>query len=175
VSYEEYAAARLAGLLRYAHMLTGDPHLAGDIVQETMIQVQLKWRLVNRAESPDQYVRRMLTRAYLNWRRTSWLRRTVLSAEPVEPPPAPDHVEASAERDRMWALLGTLPRRQRAAVVLRYYEDLRDEEIAEVLGCAVGTVRAHISRAMATLRATLTPAPAAPSPTVPTHAGGGRE
>src|SRR5262245_20379447 len=99
-------------------MLTGDPHTAADIVQETMIRVQLKWRHVTRADSADRYVRRMLTNAFIDWQRGSWLRRVVLRAEPGEPPPVPDHAEHSAERDRMWALLATLPRRQRAAVVL---------------------------------------------------------
>jgi RNA polymerase sigma-70 factor (sigma-E family) len=144
-------------------MLTGDPHTAADVVQETMIRVHLKWRQVNRAEAPERYVRRMLTNVYLDWRRGSWLRRVTLRAVPQEPPPVPDPAEHSAERDHVWALLAELPRRQRAALVLRYYEGLADQDIADVLGCAVGTVRAHISRALATLRAT------APAPT-----GGGK-
>ncbi|HKT00709.1 MAG TPA: SigE family RNA polymerase sigma factor [Rugosimonospora sp.] len=155
MTYEEYASTRLQALLRYVLMLTGDPHTAADIVQDTMIRVQLKWRHVARADVPDRYVKRMLTNAFIDWRRGSWLRRVVLRADPGEPPPAPDHAEYSAERDRIWALLATLPRRQRAAVVLRFYEGLTDSEIADVMECAVGTVRAHISRALATLRAQL--------------------
>jgi len=161
VTYEEYASARLQALLRYVLMLTGDPHTAADIVQDTMIRVQLKWRLVARADAPDRYVKRMLTNAFLDHQRGSWLRRVVLRADPGEPPPAPDHAEHAAERDRIWALLATLPRRQRAAIVLRFYEGLSDTEIADVLDCAVGTVRAHISRALATLRTQLVPASAA--------------
>jgi RNA polymerase sigma-70 factor (sigma-E family) len=163
VTYEEYASVRLQALLRYVLMLTGDPHTAADIVQETMIRVQLNWRRVASADAPDRYVKRMLTNAYIDWRRGSWLRRVVLHAEPHEPPPAPDHAERSAERDQVWSLLATLPRRQRAAVVLRFYEGLTDSEIADVLGCAIGTVRAHISRALAALRTEL----------VPAHASGG--
>ena len=158
MTYEEYTSERLQALLRYVLMLTGDPHTAADIVQDTMILVQCKWRLVARADSPDRYVKRMLTNAFLDWRRGTWVRRVVLRAELDEPAPAPDHAEESAERDRVWTLLATLPRRQRAAVVLRYYEGLADAEIADVMGCAVGTVRGYISRALATLRNELVPA-----------------
>ena len=153
MTYEEFVNCRLPALLRYALMLTGDPHTAADVVQETMIRVHLKWRHVRRADSPERYVRRMLTNAYCDWQRGSWLRRVTLKAAPHEPPPVPDHADHSAERDHVWTLLAGLPRRQRAALVLRYYEGLADQEIADVLGCAVGTVRAHISRALATLRA----------------------
>lgn len=139
MTYEEFASARLPALLRYALMLTGDPHTAADIVQETMIKAQLKWRRVVAADLPERYVRRMLTNAYLDWRRGPWLRRVTLRAEPEEPPPAADHAERSAQRDEMWALLETLPRRQRAVLVLRYYEGMSDMEIADVLGCAIGT------------------------------------
>jgi RNA polymerase sigma factor (sigma-70 family) len=100
----------------------------------------------------------MLTNIYVDWQRGSWLRRVTLRAVPQEPPPAPDHAERTAERDQVWAMLAGLPRRQRAALVLRYYEGLADQEIADVLGCAVGTVRGYISRALATLR-TVAPAP----------------
>jgi len=158
VTYEEFVNSRITALLRYATMLTGDPHAATDVVQETMIRVRLSWSRVAHSGLPDAYVRRMLTNIYLDTRRGSWLRRVTLRAEPVEPPPAPDHAEHTAERDRVWTLLATLPPRQRAAVVLRYYESLSDTEIAEALGCAVGTVRGQISRALATLRSHLAPA-----------------
>ncbi len=158
MTYEEFVNSRLPALLRYALMLSGDPDTAADITQETMIRVQLKWRQVDRAEVPERYVRKILTNVYLDWRRTSWLRRVSLRAAPHEPPPVPDHADHAVERDRVWTLLSGLPRRQRAALVLRYYEGLADQEIADVLGCAVGTVRAHISRALATLRSVVTPA-----------------
>jgi RNA polymerase sigma-70 factor (sigma-E family) len=155
VTYEEFAAARLASLLRYALMLTGDPHTAADLVQETMAKAQVCWRRIAAADQPERYVRRMITNTYVDLRRGSWLRRVVLRAEPAEPPPVRDHAQASADRDELWTLLARLPRQQRAALVLRYYEGLPDAEIAEVLRCAVGTVRAYISRGLATLRAEL--------------------
>ena len=156
VTYEEFADSRLGALLRYALMLTGDPHTAQDLVQETMVRVQLNWRRVDRSDSPDGYVRRILTNQFIDLRRGSWLQRVLLRAEPDEVQAVrADHAAETVERDRMWSLLSRLPRRQRAAVVLRYYEDLPDAEIAEALGCAVGTVRSSISRALATLRAEL--------------------
>jgi RNA polymerase sigma-70 factor (sigma-E family) len=158
VTYDEFVAARLQPLLRYATMLTGDPHLAADLVQEVMVRVQLKWRRVAAVEVPDLYVRRILTNAYLDLRRTSWWRRNTLWARPEDAAPVPvasDHAQRSADRDEVWTLLLTLPERQRAALVLRFYEDLSDAEIAGVLDCAVGTVRSQISRALASLRATV--------------------
>ncbi|MEH0820648.1 MULTISPECIES: SigE family RNA polymerase sigma factor [unclassified Micromonospora] len=154
MTYEEFADSRLTALLRYAVMLTGDPHQAQDLVQDTMVRVQLNWRRVARAESPERYVRRMLTNQYVDWRRGSWMRRVLLRGEPEESAPqATDHAQDAVERDQVWSWLARLPRRQRASLVLRYYEDLPDAEIAEILGCAVGTVRSSISRALATLRA----------------------
>ncbi|MEV4491043.1 SigE family RNA polymerase sigma factor [Micromonospora coxensis] len=154
MTYEEFADSRLTALLRYAVMLTGDPHQAQDLVQETMVRAQLNWRRVARADSPERYVRRMLTNQYVDWRRGSWVRRVLLRDEPEDAVPAAvDHAQDTVERDQVWSWLARLPRRQRASLVLRYYEDLPDAEIAEILGCAVGTVRSSISRALATLRA----------------------
>jgi RNA polymerase sigma-70 factor (sigma-E family) len=161
LTFEEFVEARLQALLRYAVMLTGDPHTAQDLVQETMIRAQLKWRRVAASSTPERYVKRMLTNAYIDMHRGSWLRRVVLRGEPIETVSADnvaEHAASAAERDQMWLWLGRLPRRQRAALVLRYYEGLSDTEIAEVLGCAVGTVRSSISRALATLRVHVTPA-----------------
>jgi RNA polymerase sigma-70 factor (sigma-E family) len=158
VTYEEFVTLRMQALMRYAVMLTGDPHTAADLVQDTMIRVQLKWRRVSEAGSPERYVQRMLTNAYIDLWRGSWLRRVVLRAEPVERPGAPDHAELSADRDQMWAWLAQLPRRQRAVLVLRYYEGLADVEIAEILGCAPATVRGYVSRALMALRAEVVPA-----------------
>jgi RNA polymerase sigma-70 factor (sigma-E family) len=156
VTYEEFADSRLGALLRYAVMLTGDLHTAQDLVQDTMVRVQLNWRRVAGSDSPDGYVRKMLTNQFIDLRRGSWLRRVLLRAEPDPVRAVPfDHADETAERDRVWGMLAKLPRQQRAALVLRYYEDLPDADIAEVLGCAVGTVRSSISRALATLRADL--------------------
>jgi RNA polymerase sigma-70 factor (sigma-E family) len=157
MTYDEFVAARLQPLLRYAVMLTGDPHLAEDLVQDTMVRVQLHWRRVAAADVPETYIRRMLTNAFVDLHRGSWLRRVILRADPDEsvPAPAPGPDDTTADRDEVWVLLATLPRRQRAALVLRFYEALSDAEIAHVLDCPVGTVRSLISRGLARLRTTL--------------------
>jgi RNA polymerase sigma-70 factor (sigma-E family) len=152
VTFEAYLALRLPALLRYALMLTGDPHLAEDVVQETMVRAHVHWRRVQRADLPDRYVKRMVTNTYLGWRRGGWFRRAVPVAD-VPERSVPDQAESSAVRQELWQRLTALPPRQRAAVVLRYYEDLDDTAIADVLGCSVSTVRSQISRALATLRA----------------------
>lgn len=153
MTYEEFVDARLAALARYAVVLTGDTHLAQDLVQETMVRCQLAWRKVARADSPERYVKRMMVNLYLDWRRGSWFRRVFLAGESDEATRVPtDHAERNADRDLIWQALAHLPRQQRAALVLRYYEDLPDAEIAQTLGCAVGTARGYISRALATLR-----------------------
>jgi RNA polymerase sigma-70 factor (sigma-E family) len=134
-------------------MLTGDQHTAQDLVQETMVRVQLNWRRVARAEAPERYVKRMMINQYVDWRRGSWLRRVFLRPDADESIAAPvDHAERAADRDVIWNVLATLPRQQRAALVLRYYEDLPDVEIADMLGCTVGTARGYISKALARLR-----------------------
>jgi RNA polymerase sigma-70 factor (sigma-E family) len=153
VTYDEFVEKRLAALSRYALMLTGDPHMAQDLVQETMVRVHQKWHRVVAANAQDQYVKRMLTNLFFELHRGSWMRRVGLRPDPAEQAAPHDHAQRSADRDAVWQTLATLPRQQRAAVVLRYYEDRPDQEIADILGCSVGAARGYISKALATLRA----------------------
>jgi RNA polymerase sigma-70 factor (sigma-E family) len=152
MTFEEFAAARLGVLLRFAAVLTGDRALAEDVVQEVLIRAHGRWAAIARLDRPEAYVRKMVVNEYLSWRRRSW--RLVPSGSGTDvdarltADPAVDH----AERAAILAELTRLPRRQRAVLVLRYYEALSDAEIAEVLGCAPGTVRGYASRALATLR-----------------------
>lgn len=157
-TFDDYVASRGAALLRLAFMLTGDRHLAEDLTQDVLIRVYGRWSRVSGVEQIDSYVRRALVNAHVSWRR----RRSSGEVPLAEPSDAarPDAVstdgsEAAADRDQAWRLLATLPRRQRAVLVLRYYEDLPDREIADVLGCSAGTVRSQASRALATLRGSL--------------------
>ncbi|MEN3359632.1 MAG: hypothetical protein V7637_3614 [Mycobacteriales bacterium] len=154
MSFEEFVADRLAALLRYAVVLTGNRDLAQDIVQDVMIRAYGRWAQIAAVEHPERYVHRMVTNEYLSWRRRWSTRQVVLTGLPdrIAADPATD----TAERDAAWQRLATLPRYQRAVLVLRYYEGLTDAEIAEVLGCAPGTVRGHASRALAALRVRLT-------------------
>lgn len=157
MTYEEFVAARLPAVLRYATALTGSPPLAEDLVQEVLVRVQAKWRRVSTAERPEAYVRRMVLNEYLGWRRRRSSRDVSTAPEHFEglSGTVADHAEAHGERDRMRRALETLPRRQRAVLVLRFYEGLTDAEIAADLGCSTGTVRSHASRALATLRTAL--------------------
>jgi RNA polymerase sigma-70 factor (sigma-E family) len=153
--FEEYVTARSSRLLRFAYVLCGDRYLAEDLVQNVLAKAHRRWSRIE-AEQPDGYVRAAVVREYLSWRRRLASTEKVV-AEPPEPGGGsmPDFAQRHAVRDELWRLLAGLPRTQRAVLVLRFYEDLDDRRIAEVLGCAPATVRVHASRALGTLRAEL--------------------
>ncbi|MEV0679011.1 SigE family RNA polymerase sigma factor [Actinosynnema sp. NPDC050436] len=153
--FDRFVADRLDRLLGYATALTCDKHLAQDIVQDVLLRAQKRWDRIGALDAPHLYVRRMVTNDYLSWWRRRAARDVVSSHAALDEvaPAVADHAVRHAERDAMRARIAVLPRRQRAAVVLRYYDDSTDEEIAALLGCTVGTVRSHISRALKTLRA----------------------
>src|ERR1700759_4463711 len=157
VTFEQFAVARLPSLLRYAVVLTGDHDLAQDVVQETLARAQVKWRRISEADSPEAYVRRMVLNEYLSWRR-SWTARNIraVGERLVDIDDARggvrDHAQVVVEADALWKRLSTLGRKQRAVLVLRYYEQFEDEAIADLLGCSPATVRSHASRALKTLR-----------------------
>ena len=151
---DEFSREQLPGLVRFAAVLTGDTHLAQDLVQDALMRAHLKWPLVSTAARPDLYLRRMVINGHLTWRRR-WYQRTMRSTADVgdlRGPTAPDPAVGIADRDQLGELLGRLTRPQQAAIVLRFYEDRDDTEIAEAMGCAVGTVRSHISRGLSALR-----------------------
>jgi RNA polymerase sigma-70 factor (sigma-E family) len=151
-SFEDYVTASSARLLRFAYLLCGDRYLAEDLVQDVLSRTHRHWHRV-RAENPDAYLRAALVRAHLSWRRRRMSTEKVLAEPPESGSGSVDFAQQHAVRDEVWALLAGLPRAQRAVLVLRFYEDLDDRRIAEVLGCAPGTVRVHASRALGALRA----------------------
>lgn len=155
--FEEFAAARLPAVLRFAAVLTGDRALAEDVVQEVLIRAHKRWARISSYDRPELYVRKMVVNEYLSWRRRSSRIIPSGSSCDVDDRLAPDHAVQHAERTALVAELGKLPRRQRAVLVLRYYEGLPDRQIAEVLGCTPGTVRGYACRALATLRVELAP------------------
>jgi RNA polymerase sigma-70 factor (sigma-E family) len=164
MTFEEFAATRLPAVLRFAGVLTGDRALAEDVVQDVLIRAYERWRQIGVMDHPESYVRKMVVNEYLSWRRRSWRLVPAGAGADVDRRSIPDHAPGYAERDALLAELGRLPRRQRAVLVLRYYEGLPDAGIAEVLGCAPGTVRGYASRALAALRVEMTrPAPRAPA------------
>lgn len=160
---DDLVRTHLPGLLRYATVLVGDGHTAADLVQEVLLRAHVRWHRIALMERPDLYLRRMVTNEHLSWRRR-WHVRTIHPASDdvlaAHAPPEGDHADALARDDVMWQHLAALPPRQRTVLVLRYYEELADPEIAQVLGTSSATVRSHAARALATLRDTdLTTAP----------------
>jgi RNA polymerase sigma-70 factor (sigma-E family) len=154
MTFEEYVQARGPALVRLARLLIRDPHLAEDLVQEVFGRAYLRWATILRTDDPDVYLRRMLVNANISrWRRRS--SREAVGAVPAEVPDRVDVGADVAERDVLWRLIVELPAKQRATIVLRYYEDLDDARIGEILGCSPSTVRTNAMRAMTTLRARL--------------------
>jgi RNA polymerase sigma-70 factor (sigma-E family) len=158
--FEEFAATRMPGVLRFAGVLTGDRATAEDLAQEVLIRAYSRWDRIGCLDRPEFYVRKMMLNEFLSWRRRS-SRQIPATGTALEPATiTPDHAQEYTEREALLAEVGKLPRRQRAVLVLRYYEGLSDTEIAEVLGCTPGTVRGYASRALAALRVQITqPAP----------------
>ena len=155
--FDDWVAQRGAALLRFAYLLTRDHARAEEAVQDALMAAYSRWARICRDHDPEAYVRRSIVNADISrWRR--FLRRETPTAEPAEPSSGPDHAVAQAEHDAVWTLCATLPTKQRAAVVLRYYEDLPDAEIAAILDCSPATIRSQIHRALVTLRTTLTTA-----------------
>ena len=145
--FGEFVLARRPALLRFALALSGNPADAEDLVQTALTRTALRWRSVQR-EAADAYVRKAIVRLHINrWR--SPLSRERIGAAPPDQPVAP---EDSETRQVVWGALAQLPPKQRAVLVLRYYEDLSEAEIAAVLGCSPGTVKSQAFKAMARLR-----------------------
>ena len=152
VDFETFVRARLPSLLRFGRALTGSEHAAADLVQDALERTLMRWGRVTAAPNsdPEGYVRRvMVTRNISLWRR---LRREWLAGEvperPCTDPEAPEDGE-------VWQALVQLPTRQRAVIALRYYDNLSEREIAELLGVSAGTVKSQASRGLAKLRAAL--------------------
>ncbi|WP_240641425.1 SigE family RNA polymerase sigma factor [Nocardioides ferulae] len=156
-TFEEWATARAPALLRFGYLLTGSQHAAEDAVQTALTRACEKWGRVSRTADPDTYVRRMVVNAHVSaWRKAG--RRELSVADVRDVPPSALHGDPAdrvATDDAVWRMCGGLPARPRAAVVLRYYEDLEYAEIGAVLGCSEATARSYVHRALTALRAQL--------------------
>jgi RNA polymerase sigma-70 factor (sigma-E family) len=149
--FQEFVRARWSHLVRTAYLLTGDAHLAEDLTQTALAKAYRSWRRVSRADNPEAYVRRMLVTCNsdrFRKRRVS----EALTAVPPERAGGEDAVSRADERGTLLRALSGLPTRQRAVVVLRYWEDLSEAEVADALGCSPGTVKSQASRGLAKLR-----------------------
>ncbi|TQS47121.1 SigE family RNA polymerase sigma factor [Cryptosporangium phraense] len=151
-TFDEYVAERGVALLRFAYLLTGDHQLAEDLVQESLVRVHRRWSRIRRTDRPGAYVRQTILRQYLSWRRRSSSSEIPVAVD-ADRSGDGDPADRVSERAALMAALATLPRQQRAVLVLRFYEDRDDGEIAALLGCTAATVRSHASRGLARLRA----------------------
>lgn len=155
MEFDEYAAARSAELLRLSFVLTGDHHAAQDLTQATLAKAFTSWSALNNARDPDAYLRKICVNKYLSWRRRM-ASREIVTADPLGD--GSDHAPATedaAERIDLQRLLGRLPPRARAVLVLRYYLDLSTDDIASLIGSKPATVRSLISRGLVAARALL--------------------
>lgn len=152
--FEVFVAARGPGLLRLAYLLTGQQHDAEDLLQGALARLFVKWPYVVRADSPDRYARALLVNLHVGHRR---LRR--FTEVPLERMPDRagqlDETGVLVERDEVAAALRSLAPRQRAVLLLRFYEDVSVEDTARVLNCSTGTVKSQTSDALRRLRSLL--------------------
>jgi RNA polymerase sigma-70 factor (sigma-E family) len=155
--FTDFVQANNSALMRTAYALTGSVSAAEELVQDTLVRLYSRWERVQNADVPLAYVRRALTNQFLNERRRTTNREVVTDTVPDRPGGRSAENDV-VDRDQVVALLKTLGRRQRAVLVLRYYDGLSDAEIAETLGSRPGTVRSLISRSLAALRQSAQPA-----------------
>ncbi len=152
--FSEWMTARQAWLLRTAYLLCGDTHTAEDIVQTALAKIYLAWPRIEIRGAVDAYARRAVVNETTSLWRRAWKRHE--TTRDVLPEQAgPDHrdqTHQAAQHQALWGLVNALPTRQRAVVVLRYYEQLTEAEVAQILGISAGTVKSQCSRALATLR-----------------------
>ena len=150
-SFEAYVRRQGHTLSRTAFLLTGDRHLAEDLVQTALAKVAGRWDGIVANGDPTPYVRTVLLRTAIAWRRRRWRGEVPTGQVPdtLTSEPAPDR------REQLRVALAALPARQRAVVVLRFYEDLTEVETAAVLGCSTGTVKSQTTKARVRLRALL--------------------
>jgi RNA polymerase sigma-70 factor (sigma-E family) len=152
VSFEEFVQGCSPRLFRTALLLAGrDRAAAEDLLQVALERAYRHWARVSRSGDPERYVLRILSNAANDrWRRAA--RRPERPLRPGDDPPAADQFGAVAERDLLMRALAALPPRQRTVLVLRYFNDLPEAEIADTLGCSLGTVKSQVSRGLARLR-----------------------
>ena len=149
-TFEEFVAARGRDLWRSAWLLTGDAQKAEDLVQTALVKCWLRWSSITQGEAVEAYVRRVLVTTYTDWWRRRWTGE--IPTGPMPDTGALADTALADDRRDLVAALATLPRGQRAVLVLRYFEDLTEAQTAETLGISVGTVKSQASRGLASLR-----------------------
>jgi len=145
--FDAFVRARMPELLRFGHVLTGNPEAAADLVQDALERTLNAWPRVRKRGDPEGYVRRtMVNRNVSIWRK---LRRERLTDELLEPP---HHDDPDPFDQNLKAVLAELPPRQRTVLVLRFAEDLSEQQVADLLGCSVGTVKSQTHKALRKVR-----------------------
>lgn len=150
-AFVELVSVRSTALLRTAYLLTGDRALAEDLLQESLFAVYRSRHRVRELVALEGYVRTTMVRTQISWRR----RRSSREVAYADLPDAGAVAEESAAFGETWPMLLALPPKQRAVIVLSYYEDLPEAQIADLLGCSVGAVKSHRARALASFRVRL--------------------
>jgi RNA polymerase sigma-70 factor (sigma-E family) len=150
--FANFVAVRQRALQRTAWLLTDDWAVAEDLVQAALAKSWPRWESIRRRDNPEIYVRRVMLNTWLTWRRRRWRIESASDALPEFPAPG-DVAGEVAVRVSVRRALGTLTDRQRSVLVLRVFDDLSEAQVAQVLNCAVGTVKATMSHALAKLRA----------------------
>ena len=157
VRYVEFVQVRYAALYRTAYLLTGNHHTAEDLLQTALTKVYLSWWRVRRVDGAESYARRVLVNEAVSLHRRRWTTE-ISSDRPWDLAPVgfqASHEDAVLDTQLVWQALAKLTAKQRAVIVLRYYEDLSEAQIAVVLGIAPGTVKGHARAALATMGAEL--------------------
>ncbi len=152
--FDDFVLARSPALQRAAYLMVGDVSLAQDLVQEALTKTYVAWPRLHRTANAEAYTRKAITTTAISWfRRKGWNneRATAVLPESTTGGHADDVVQSAL----LWTCLQALPPRQRAAIVLRYYEDLTEAQTAEAMDCAIGTVKSQVSAGLAKLRAQL--------------------
>lgn len=149
--FAQFVEARERALQRTAWLLTGDWGLAEDLVQTALARAWPRWERIRRHDEPEVYVRRVMVNTWMTWRRRKWRGERATEAMPDSPAPG-DIASEVAVRMAIRSALASLTNRQRAVFVLRVFDDLSEAQVAQVLDCAVGTVKSTMAQALAKLR-----------------------
>jgi RNA polymerase sigma-70 factor (sigma-E family) len=152
-AFSEFVEARSASLFRTAYLMVGDHQLAQDLLQEALVKTLVAWPRLRDRDNVDAYTRRIIVTTSISWRRRRSFHERPTGALPE--PAGADPSEAMVTHDAVITALLTVPPRQRAAIVLRYYHDLTEVQTAEVMGCSVGAVKSQVSAGLKRLRASL--------------------
>jgi RNA polymerase sigma-70 factor (sigma-E family) len=167
--FRDFVTTRSPALLRTAYLLGGDWATAEDLLQVALTKTYLAWLRLGAIDAIEPYARRVLVNTATSWWRRRW--HGERPTEVLPDTPAPDGLDERLERDRLWRHVVTLPTRQRAVLVLRFYEDQSEAETARLLGVSVGTVKSQCARALASLRARLAAEGIEPAASLPAPAG----